>query len=155
GYINKMPTFAYLNKTTDAPNTFFSPHNFSMTALENDWKRYFTYFDKTKNSLELTDGSFVGYEKVTKKEIGNGYSVYKYTTSNTYPNVSESTYTYNNVGLMDSFLISNSSFPSLNVIDYDVKRGKLINERHFSEEGYLKQSVNYEYTYDVFDVLDL
>ncbi|WP_046759413.1 hypothetical protein, partial [Kordia jejudonensis] len=75
GYINKMPTFASLNKTTDAPNTNFSPHNFSMTAIENDWKRYFTYYDKTKNSLELTDGSFIGYEKITKKEIGNGYSV--------------------------------------------------------------------------------
>ncbi|WP_433991529.1 RHS repeat domain-containing protein [Kordia algicida OT-1] len=154
GYINRMPTFAYINKYSDAPSNY-SFHHFSMTAPENDWKRYFTYFDKTKNSLELTDGSFVGYARVVKKENGNGYSEYTYTTSNTFPNELETTVNADNVNNPYVFLTSNSSYPSLNVIDYDIKRGKLISEKHFTQSENMKQHITYQYDYDAFNTVDL
>lgn len=154
GYINRMPTFAYINKYSDAPSNY-SFHHFSMTAPENDWKRYFTYFDKTKNSLELTDGNFVGYARVVKKETGNGYSEYIYTASNTHPNELEITVNADNTNNPYVFLTSNSSYPSLNVIDYDIKRGKLISEKHVTENGQDKKYVVYQYDYDIFNTVNL
>ena len=154
GYVNRMPTFAYINKYSDAPSNY-SFHHFSMTAPENDWKRYFTYFDKTKNSLELTDGSFVGYARVVKKEIGNGYSEYLFSASNTYPNLQGTTVNADNVNNTNIFLTNNSSYPSLNVIDQDIKRGKPISVKYFSESGIAKQSISYDYNYHVFDTIDL
>jgi len=151
GYMNRMPTFGHLNKQSDAPSNFWVD-NFSMTAPENDWKKYFTCYDKTKNSLELTDGSFIGYARILKKENGNGHTEYNYTNPNQYPNQAESvtsTYSYN------PFFLNNSSFPSLNIIDYEVKRGNLINEKQYSENGSIKKQSDYEYTYEVFDTIDL
>ncbi|WP_430409212.1 RHS repeat domain-containing protein [Kordia sp.] len=152
GYINKMPTFAYINKSSDLPSNYWF-HNFSMTAPENDWKRYFTYFDKTKTSLELTDGSFVGYARVIKKEIGNGYTEYNYTSANTHPNESETTVHAYNTSVSDIFLTRNSSYPSLNAIDYDIKRGKLIRERHYSENGFIKNQIDFDFDYEIFDTI--
>ncbi|MFT5875292.1 MAG: YD repeat-containing protein [Clostridium sp.] len=144
GYVNKVPTFGHLNTT--------SASDFSMTSTEAEWKKYFTYYDKAKGGLELTDGNFVGYARVIKREIGNGHSEFNFTSTNEYPNVSESNI---NPPSNNSFFANNNLYPSLNSIDFDVRRGNITEQKVYSESGTILQETNNEYQYDIFDTVNL
>ena len=144
GYVNRIPTYAHLNVKSE--------NDFSMTANEEQWKKYFTYYDKSKGGLELTDGNFVGYARVVKKELGNGYSEFNFSSTDDYPNLLE---TNVNTASNTGFFASNNLYPSLNIIDFDIRRGKIIEQKIYSESGALLQETVNEYQYDIFETIPL
>lgn len=135
GSVNNIPVFAY-------------PSNNSYSSA--------VTFDKAKSGLELTDGSFIGYSRIIETEIGNGYTEYNYHGTNTYPNIPESTTlvgTYNQG--CRNFLLNNSAFPSVNYIDNEIRRNKLITKKIFNENNNIIKKYDYEYDYKLFNTINL
>lgn len=138
GYINAVPTFAHLNKPSILP---------SLPS-----RNHFTYYNKAKYALELTEGAFVGYERVVKKQLGNGYTVTTFSSPNQFPNGRETT--ANPFGNNTAFL-QNNNYPSLNIIDYDIRRGKIVSEKVYDESNSLLEATDYTYDYKVFSTINL
>lgn len=139
GYINAVPTFAHLNKPS------------ALSGLPS--RNAFTYYNKAKYSLELTEGAFVGYERVIKKQIDNGYVVTTFSSPNQFPNGRENTLTSN--GNNNSDFLQNNNYPSLNIIDYDIRRGKMMSEKIYDESNTLLESTDYTHNYKVFSTVNL
>ena len=78
-------------------------------------------------SVELSQGSYVGYRHVKVFETGNGYSTYSYTSPYDYPNVA-AVFDYN------------QPRPPKNL---DYKRGLLLKEKTFKEGGTILKEVSY------------
>jgi hypothetical protein len=141
GYINTIPTFAHLNKPS------------ILATFPSDVIKFFTYYHNAKYALELTEGAFIGYERVIKKQLGNGYTVTTFSSPNTYPNGSESTETPSYY--LNSLFLNNSNYPSLNIIDFDIRRGKIQSQKIYSQTNTLLQEFIYDYDYKVFNTVNL
>ena len=149
GYINNIPVFGY-------PNTYIDA-NITLSISNNDWKQYFTTYDKSRSGLELTQGNFIGYSKIIETETGNGYTEYNYTSPKEYPNIHEQrdkpfagVYTS-----CQNTLIVNSAFPGINFINKEIRRGNLTSKKIFNESNQLLNEVNNRYDYKIYSTLDL
>ena len=137
------------------------PIVFNSTA----WK----IFGKASVLEDITSGAFVGYSQVTEKEIGQGKKELKFSSSETpeYKNKIYKIHPYEtsdeenyisvygtNQGTrftcISSFLKANSGFGANIFTDNSFKRGKLISENVFNEDGILLKKIintyqNFEY----------
>ncbi len=133
GSVNNIPTFAFPSTT-----------NFNQL----------TTFDKAKSGFELTNGNFIGYSRIIERKIGNGKTEYIYSSPSMYPNQHENRYTSIS-NTCQNFLINNSSFPSLNYIDNDIKRGKILKKYIYNENNELIKKMEYGYQYRLYSSLNL
>lgn len=148
GYINNIPVYGYL---TDFQLTGFVPRKFKV-------------FDKPKGTLEMTSGSYVGYSRVIQREQGNGFKISEFTSPKDISNVSETRVPENGVGLnypvMPSYectckYVLNSPYPSIAPIEYDYKRGMLVKDEIYNEQGDLLKSIENTYIDRTFSSLAL
>jgi len=153
GYINNLPAYGSIltrNRT-------------------NDQLTFLTY-NESKFGLEMTEGAFVGYNRVIEKTVSdsgeeNGYTVYEFTSPNEHPNIEES---YENCESTDfggnctptdqndvSFLTNNSSYPYLMYQDNDILRGKLVSKTVYNNNNELRLKEESEHTHSTFETLEL
>ena len=152
GVVNNFPTYAYpwgynTNKTSD---------NVSFIA-----------FDKPKNNIELTSGSYVGYSNIKVYENGNGFTEYSFSSNKQFPNEYDKYIGTNGVinsgaeqsGYVPStrinFLINNSSYPDLNYIDNDLRRAKLLFKKEYDSNNILNKETTFDYEYKLFENIPL
>ena len=127
GYMNNIPVYGFLEAYTLSTST-----------------ATFATYNKPKGGIELTSGSFVGYSRVLEKEVGKGYTEYKYSSPNSHPNTPEVRITgshptntsHNNSSCIPK-LISNSAYPSIAYTDNDYKRGKLLERKVYNNSNSL------------------
>lgn len=121
--------------------------------------------DKSNLLEDLTSGAFVGYSKVTEYEVGNGRKEFEYSSNNIpgfenkiqrIPGNWAGNQIYNMssyMQCMDQFMITNSGFGSELFTDMSFKRGKLLKEKYFNENGIIIKDINYSYEENLFDVI--
>jgi hypothetical protein len=126
GSINNIPKFADM-VTTKYPNN----------------KPLFLEYLRSKGNIELTDGSYVGYSRVVKKETGKGYVESKYSSPASFGNV----YPVTSI-LID--IPKNSSFPGDIFTDEDIKRGKLLENKVFDNLNNLLTREVFNYSEKIF-----
>ncbi|WP_172283806.1 hypothetical protein [Chryseobacterium sp. LAM-KRS1] len=136
GAISNIPKFADITKIK--------------TENGNDLYTFRTQLRSSSN-IELTDGAFVGYERVTEEEEGKGYIEYIYTSprqfSNNYPVATYPQSPYLNE-------ISNSSFFPGDIFIENDKTGKLISRKVFDNNSNLLEVNTKQYTDKVFSTKD-
>lgn len=110
---------------------------------------------RSSSNIELTDGSFVGYERVIEEEPGKGRTEYIYTSPNQFPNqypsVNVPAYG-NNAGGANPPLtktIKSSFFPGDVFIEND-KTGKLISRKVFDNNSQLLEHKIFNYIDKIF-----
>lgn len=110
---------------------------------------------RSTSNIELTDGSFVGYERVIEEESGKGKTEYLYTSPNQFPNQYPSIYVpayginsvYPNLALTKT--IKSSFFPGDVFIEND-KTGKLVSRKVFDNNLQLLEQKTLTYIDKVF-----
>lgn len=133
GTFVNMPVFGLIaNRIADVNNMPAIGHGF----------QFHVYTSPLLNDV-LTQGNLVGYSQITERQINNGKTVYKYTSPKDFPNRQPSK---QHRGDLD-FLIKNSAFPAENIVDQEIRRGKLIEKSIYAENGDILQKENREYTY--------
>jgi YD repeat-containing protein len=121
----------------------------------------FLVYGKSKNSLELTNGSFIGYSKVIEEEVSssgeiNGRIEYTYSNPEQYPNqYPELTNIFVDDGINAdgevNYLINNSNFPYVGYVDNDIRRGKLESKKVYDSENNILSKEEFQYQYRVFN----
>lgn len=153
GYVNNLPAYGSI-----------------LTRNRTNNQLTFLTYNESKFGLELTEGAFVGYNRVIEKTVSengeeNGYTVYEFTSPNEHPNIDES---YEICESMDfggnctttdqndvSFLVSNSSYPHLTYQDNDILRGRLVSKTVFDSDYKPLVKEESEYTYNTLETLEL
>ena len=92
--------------------------------------------------METTQGSHIGYSQVKVSQSGNGYSIYKYYTSN---NLATDDVAYRSVN-SNSCTLDIPNYPSAPV-EHDFTRGELRFENHYKENGDVIVEKEYEVSY--------
>ncbi|RNA63491.1 hypothetical protein D1631_16980 [Chryseobacterium nematophagum] len=148
--------YKYIDKNGDSSGSILNLPKFSeissiKTINGNDIYAFRTSLRATSN-IELTDGAYVGYERVIEEEIGKGSTEYIYTSPKQYPNTYASADfppgLYNNKPLNKT--VANSFFPGDVFIEND-KTGKLINRKIFDNNSQLLEEKNIIYNDKIFD----
>lgn len=142
GYMNNFPVYGNLLTYKTSPFQCYS----------------FAAFDKAKISVELTNGNYIGYSRVTEYEVGKGKTVYSFSSPKEVQNTLEvkvplpandilapGTGLADNVPCMTA-LINNSAYPSIANIDYDYMRGKLLEMKIYDVNDNILQSELNEYS---------
>lgn len=100
-------------------------------------------FNRNISSIELTEGSFVGYSRIIENDMQTGYKEYLYSSPSDYPNDYLDAPSEGNI---INFLKNNSSYPGTTHSDNDIFRGKLLRERVFNSSKKLIEETTYNYT---------
>ncbi|WP_271784919.1 PKD domain-containing protein [Aquimarina algiphila] len=124
-------------------------------------------FEVSSNSLsseELTGDSYVGYSRVIIKESGNGYRELKFSSPSTHPNIYPNNITYdinapshipyNSIKYWFDFKVANGILPNL-WKDKDVLRGKLLEEKIYTEDNTIVRKIERTYQYKDFESIEL
>jgi len=131
-----------------------------------NWK----LFDKSNLNQDVVSGAYVGYSKVTEREIGKGRTEV-YFTSNDIPEFQnrhykfhpqaqmpfQATPTINNasslstVSCMTAFIMTNSAFLYDNFTDNGYKRGKLRFEKVYNETGQISKIREISYSDNLYN----
>lgn len=158
GTLSSLPYFGHPElkffevnvNTRDNPPTAYSG---SILPDNVHWKVY----DKSNINKDLTSGAYVGYSKVTEREIGNG-RIESYYTSNDLPEYRNRIYRIHpmeanvTTGLLggntclSDFIISNSGLDSETFTDNSYQRGHLLEEYTYTENSDLILKNKNEYT---------
>ncbi|WP_172283805.1 hypothetical protein [Chryseobacterium sp. LAM-KRS1] len=109
---------------------------------------------RSSSNIELTDGAFVGYERVIEEEEGKGYVEYLYTSPKQFPNIYSTAYVpvggiYDNQPL--NKIIDSSFFPGDVFMEND-KTGRLLTRNIFDNNSNLLNSSSYQYMDKVFEL---
>lgn len=143
GFISNLPIFGY-------------PFAYDYNKTNNNVS--FAVFDKSKNLIELTNGSFVGYSLVKEKENGKGFTEYYFHSPKDFPNENDifinAEVTHPNSNECINFYISNSAYPSLNFINNDILRGKLFKERNFNNNNNIVSEKEILYDHKIFNTIN-
>jgi hypothetical protein len=93
---------------------------------------YIKVSEQDLNNKNLTKGSEVGYKNITVFQTGNGYSEYTYTSSMDY----------------EDTILGNPPHLIVAPINFDYKRGLLINEKKLNNDNKIFSNVEYNYTFE-------
>jgi YD repeat-containing protein len=134
GYVNNVPSYGYPLNIPPAEYTGSQKANFIKTT-------FLTYI-KSLVGLDVTQNNYVGYSRVKEEEIGNGFSIYEYTSPKKYRSIQP-------VSSSNSYYIRNSALPFLNTpLNFDAKTGKLVKKEVYNSSAQLIQTEENSYTYD-------
>lgn len=148
GRIANLPQFGNINEVRHKDqHAIFDPVEGSIDVAEDYFIRFLIY-NRSRNEVELTNGSFVGYSRVIEQQIGNGYKEYIYTTSQEYPNEKVVS---NDNDICSQIAYKNSLFPGVTYIDNDIRRGKLLRETFYNNNGGIIKNTIYNYSYKLFN----
>jgi YD repeat-containing protein len=147
GSINNLPKFNY--NDFELGNYFGSIRNGVSQSI--------------KNSLELTENSYVGYGRCKIEEQNNGYIVNKYTDIQDFPNLYPTNYIDPNIPPAYP-VYSSPFFSNINIFisqgsapniyqNFDIRRGKLKSSYIYDNSNNLVKSVSNSYTYYLYDTL--
>ena len=148
GMIANFPNYALfrLNK-----ETFVTPS--TLAELENYLG--IDTFLTPQSQVELTSGSFVGYNMVTVKDrVENGSTIYTYSNSTTFPNLLPTKTLATSYGNARSKSWEKIQPPAL-IIDQDYLRGKVKKEFVYDKNGDLRLEKEYLYTMNQFKTISL
>jgi Ataxin-1 and HBP1 module (AXH) len=114
-------------------------------------------YQNYNNKLELNNSSaFVGYSQVKIQEVGNGYTINKYSDNNDNPNIYPTPPTVTiNPYHSDKYnlyfaKLNNGLIPSI-FKDFSVKRGNLLSSEIYNNNNSLVKSIYNEYAYNKYD----
>ncbi len=160
GLLKKQLNYEYKeedNKSSGYMNNFPVYGNLQVYKYNPFQCAKFAVYDKPKVNIELTNGNYIGYSRVIEYEIGKGKTIYLFSSPKEIQNVSEiktplpvnhlsvpNTMPSDNISCMTA-LVNNSAFPSIANIDYDYKRGKLLEKKVFDETNNLLQTEKNDY----------
>ncbi|HCC93036.1 MAG TPA: hypothetical protein DEQ26_01685 [Flavobacteriaceae bacterium] len=169
GYINNFPSFGFprvklhevsFNSDTQDPNygKFTSHFNGYPNWEANNYMYSFNVVDKNNINADLLTGSYVSYEKVKENLLGNGYSLYEFTSSKNYPNqikfdengdrYVKTENSVNNEACLTNFLVLNGGMGNTIYTDNSDLRGKLKKISVFDQSNnLLKKTENFYQTY--------
>ncbi|WP_295229369.1 DUF5977 domain-containing protein [uncultured Chryseobacterium sp.] len=137
--------YKYIDQSGNSSGSILNlPHYAEISGVKTegstDTYRFRTYLRPTGN-IELTDGAYVGYERVVEQEEGKGLIEYVYTSPkqfpNTYATVTFPSGSYNNQPLPKT--IASSFFPADVFIEND-KSGKLLSKKIYDNNSLLLRS---------------
>ncbi|HNP31806.1 MAG TPA: RHS repeat protein [Flavobacterium sp.] len=131
------------------------------------WKLY----DKSNLNKDIVSGSYVGYSRVTEREIGRGKTETFFTSNDdngfqnrhykfhpqaqmpfiTIPASINNASSISTVSCMTDFLMANSAFYYDNFTDCGYKRGKLTFEKIYDESGQLLKMKEVTYSDNLYD----
>lgn len=155
GAIVNMPKF--IDFIYSGPFQSSIPNNLTTTQF-NSWFQLLK-FNYAKSNIELTNGAYIGYSRVKVFEENNGYTVYNYTSPNTFPNTSADVaftdipfpYNTSNVNNYKKIYYDHGKVDLF--FDTDVFRGRLTNQSAFNQQNQiLKETIN-QYTVKDFNSL--
>ncbi|MFY0482310.1 hypothetical protein ACI6PS_06850 [Flavobacterium sp. PLA-1-15] len=145
------PTKKFFDVTSTSDPFSFTPLGTSTNVV--DWK----LFDKSNLNADISIGAYIGYSRITEKEVGNGYKEFKFTSNEEPDNrnliqrtnegyVTQTTTVSNTYNCsMANFLILNSGIGANIFTDNSYRRGKLLEENIFSEAGGWVQKTHFTY----------
>lgn len=165
GTLNSIPYFGhpttklfdvileYVNQTDENPSIITPTPAATMITNINDWK----FFDKSNLNADITTGSYVGYSHVIESELGLGRKEFTFTSNDLpgfaneikvrIPQMAIDVYDliYSS-SCMAGFIVANSGLGSNIFCDNSYKRGKLLEEKIFSDSNQLlrTKTINYQ-----------
>lgn len=155
GAVVNMPKF--IDFSYSGPYQASIPNNLTPTQF-NTWFQLLK-FNYAKSNIELTNGAYIGYSRVKVFEENNGYTVYNYTSPNTFPNTSadvafkDMPFPYNTANINNYKKIYYDNGKVDLFFDNDVFRGRLTNQSAFNQQNQiLKETIN-QYTAKDFNAI--